>query len=379
MSEEENAALKAEEEEAAKKADEDEAVKKAAEEEDAKKAVEEAAAKKAAEEDAAKKAAEEEAAKKAAEEEAAKNAAKKAAEEEAAKKAAEEEATKKAAEEEATKKAAEEEAAQKAADAAAAKKVVENRKQEEAKKNLQFCMGSSELLFKVLKAIDFKGGESSVSSLTVTLMLEEKVFVEGLNTGVLLNLLEKDGTAYSTTDLADRLLNLSAIEQKTLITKELLNIESYRDLIFRMKMAPNKEIQMKELEKAFYIILPSLREEIRKQITSSFTDYLKYANIVEEVAHAGNPTLKLTPNGESQLDAVLQERKRKKKGGGSAAVSFGSSAVYGDLSCQSCAKPIMPDYNMCPYCGTALKRSCGNCGKELQPGWKMCPFCGSTQ
>ncbi|UYP47547.1 hypothetical protein NEF87_003832 [Candidatus Lokiarchaeum ossiferum] len=358
MTEEENAAQKAAEEEAAKKAAEEEAAKKAAEEEAAKKAAEEEAAKKAAAEDAAKKAAEEEAAQKAAEEE-------------AAKKAAEEEAAKKAAEEEAAKKAAEEEAAKKAKD---------KKKQEEDKDNLKFCMGTSDLLFKVLKAIDFKGGECSVSSLTVALMLDEKVFIDGLKTGLMLNLLEKDGDIFATTDLGDRLLSLSSVEQKSLIAKEFLKIESYRDIVFRMKMATGKEIQIKELEKAIYIILPNIREEIRKQITSAFINFAKYANIIEELAHAGNPSVKLTTNGESQLDAVLQERKRKKKGGASSGPSSSSApAIVSDLSCQSCGKPIMSDYNMCPYCGTALKRSCSNCGKELQPGWKMCPFCGTAQ
>ena len=376
MSEEENAAQIAAEEEAAKKAAEEEAAKKAAEEEAAKKAAEEEAARKAAEEEAAKKAAEEEATKKAAEEEATK----KAAEEEAAKKVAEEEAAKKVAEEEATKKVAEEEATKKVAEEEAAKKVADKKKQDEDKDNIQFCMGTSDLLFKVLKAIDFKGGESSVSSLTVALMLDENVFINGLKTGVLLNLLEKEGANYATTALGDRLLNLSGVEQKSLIAKEFLKIESYRDIVFRMKMAAGKEIQIKELEKAIYIILPNIREEIRKQISSAFINLAKYANIIEEKAHAGNPSVKLTSNGETQLDEVLQERKRKKKGGASStATSSNASAIISDLSCQSCGKPIMLDYNMCPYCGTALKRSCSNCGKELQPGWKMCPFCGTTQ
>lgn len=43
--------------------------------------------------------------------------------------------------------------------------------------------------------------------------------------------------------------------------------------------------------------------------------------------------------------------------------------------CPTCNKPVQADYQICPYCATALQRHCPNCHKEVGPDFKVCPYC----
>ena len=46
--------------------------------------------------------------------------------------------------------------------------------------------------------------------------------------------------------------------------------------------------------------------------------------------------------------------------------------------CPSCKKPVQADYQICPYCATALQRHCPSCHKEVGPDFKVCPYCGTS-
>ncbi|UYP47259.1 hypothetical protein NEF87_003544 [Candidatus Lokiarchaeum ossiferum] len=246
---------------------------------------------------------------------------------------------------------------------------------------MMFLFGHYDVLLKVIEAINFKGGEASIPSLKIATMLEENSLDEGLHSGEILKLLEKeDDDTYCINDLGEKWLSETKGERQLIIAKNILTIDPYRDIIYRTIVSESKSMKVDEIAKAFYIILGKVREEIRKQIIDSFVNYGVYCNLFEMVDDKANPRIKMTTNGEKLFEEyrVVQKAKRKaKKSGISPSVSTTSSSIISDLSCQSCGKKILPDYMMCPYCGTGLKRSCSNCGKELQPGWKMCPFCGT--
>jgi RNA polymerase subunit RPABC4/transcription elongation factor Spt4 len=238
-----------------------------------------------------------------------------------------------------------------------------------------YLMSKSETLFKILQALSFKGGSSSTSSLKIAVMLDDNVIAAALKAGEILKFIEKDEEDHALTDEGESILEVSKKEQQDIVAKNFYAIEGYRDIVFRMKMA-NNQMSEKDMAKAFYILEKDMRDELRKVIVDSFKDFGLYANILENNNNTANPGALLTANGNKQLDAAIASKKRKKKGGKTPAAAGG---IASDLSCQSCGKSIMPDFAMCPYCGTALQRSCNNCGKELQPGWKMCPFCGTGQ
>lgn len=244
-----------------------------------------------------------------------------------------------------------------------------------------FLFGHFDVLLKVIEAINFKGGESTISSLKIATMLEEKDLDEGLHCGELLKLLEKeDETTYVLNDLGEKWLNETKGDRKTIIANNILTIDPYRDIIYRTLVAESKSMKVDEIAKAFYILLGKVREEIRKKIIDSFVNYGVYANLFEMVDDKANPRISMTTNGEKLFDdyRAAQKAKRKaKRNGVSPSPTTTSTSIVSDLACQSCGKNILSDYIMCPYCGTGLKRSCSNCGKELQPGWKMCPFCGT--
>lgn len=243
----------------------------------------------------------------------------------------------------------------------------------------KYVMTDSATLFKILQALSFKGGSASTPSLKIAVMLEDNVIKAALKAGHILNVIEEDDDEHALTADGERVLEVSKKEQQDIISKNLLAIEGYRDIVFRLKMTPKHEMAMKDISKAFYILEKDMREELRKAIIDAFIDFGIFSNMFENNNNAANPGIILTSNGERQLTEAIDAKKRKKKGGSAAApASGGSTAIVSDLNCGSCGKAIMPDFNLCPYCGTALKRSCANCGKELQPGWKMCPFCGSS-
>jgi RNA polymerase subunit RPABC4/transcription elongation factor Spt4 len=43
--------------------------------------------------------------------------------------------------------------------------------------------------------------------------------------------------------------------------------------------------------------------------------------------------------------------------------------------CPHCDYQVEKDYLRCPSCTRKLKDSCLNCAKPLDPEWKLCPFC----
>lgn len=45
--------------------------------------------------------------------------------------------------------------------------------------------------------------------------------------------------------------------------------------------------------------------------------------------------------------------------------------------CPSCQRGIQPDFIMCPYCQTSLRRPCGNCERVIDLTWQVCPYCAA--
>lgn len=46
-------------------------------------------------------------------------------------------------------------------------------------------------------------------------------------------------------------------------------------------------------------------------------------------------------------------------------------------ACPQCQRRMAPDFALCPYCRTQLKRICPNCERLLRLHWTVCPYCGS--
>ncbi len=47
--------------------------------------------------------------------------------------------------------------------------------------------------------------------------------------------------------------------------------------------------------------------------------------------------------------------------------------------CPGCAKPIHPEYRVCPRCGRPATDRCASCGRMLQGEWALCPFCATRR
>src|SRR4051812_7840683 len=47
----------------------------------------------------------------------------------------------------------------------------------------------------------------------------------------------------------------------------------------------------------------------------------------------------------------------------------------GFLLCPHCDHEVETDFLRCPSCLRKLKDACGNCAKPLDPDWKICPYC----
>ena len=47
----------------------------------------------------------------------------------------------------------------------------------------------------------------------------------------------------------------------------------------------------------------------------------------------------------------------------------------GYLLCPHCDHEVEKDFLRCPSCLRKLKEACGNCAKPLDPEWKICPYC----
>ncbi|MCP4761131.1 MAG: zinc ribbon domain-containing protein [archaeon] len=235
---------------------------------------------------------------------------------------------------------------------------------------IPYLLGTSETMLKVLSGLHFKGGSSSINSLKIAVMLDEKTIKQALDTAILLKLVEYGDDKYSLTDDGEVVVTDSENTKREVIGDNFLQIEAYKDIVYRMKMTGGF-IKEKDASQAFYILSPDIREEIRKQVLNSFASFGIYTRLFEDTKDAANPGWRLTKIGAAALDKAV--------GGKKSAASRAAPAASADLSCGSCGKAINPDFAMCPYCGTPQKAACSNCGKDLQAGWKMCPFCGTPR
>jgi RNA polymerase subunit RPABC4/transcription elongation factor Spt4 len=48
-------------------------------------------------------------------------------------------------------------------------------------------------------------------------------------------------------------------------------------------------------------------------------------------------------------------------------------------SCPGCAQRVQPDWQVCAYCHTRLKKPCVACHNLLELSWNLCPFCATPQ
>ncbi|MEM7334054.1 MAG: zinc ribbon domain-containing protein [Chloroflexota bacterium] len=46
-------------------------------------------------------------------------------------------------------------------------------------------------------------------------------------------------------------------------------------------------------------------------------------------------------------------------------------------SCPGCSRTMNPNWILCPYCHTRLKKACQDCNSLLDLQWNLCPFCGN--
>jgi RNA polymerase subunit RPABC4/transcription elongation factor Spt4 len=46
--------------------------------------------------------------------------------------------------------------------------------------------------------------------------------------------------------------------------------------------------------------------------------------------------------------------------------------------CPGCKHPTEPDFMICPYCHTKLRKPCPHCGRLLHLRWTVCPYCGGS-
>lgn len=238
---------------------------------------------------------------------------------------------------------------------------------EEVGNEYLLCM--SETMFKVLKGLEFKGGSSKINSLKIAVMLEDATIKESLDAAKLLKFVDVSDDTYTLTDAGEILIGETLNTQQEMVADTILGVEAYKDIVYRMKMSGGF-IKESDVSQAFYILSPDVREEIRKQILSSFASFSIFAKVFEKNNDKANPGFVLTKPGAAALENAI---------GGKKVGRSAPKASSGELACGSCGKAINPDFVMCPYCGTAQKAECSNCGKELQAGWKMCPFCATPR
>jgi len=50
-------------------------------------------------------------------------------------------------------------------------------------------------------------------------------------------------------------------------------------------------------------------------------------------------------------------------------------AEHASGTCPGCRADVLPDYKVCPHCGSSLR--CRECNEPLRGGWKLCPQCGT--
>lgn len=46
-------------------------------------------------------------------------------------------------------------------------------------------------------------------------------------------------------------------------------------------------------------------------------------------------------------------------------------------ACPGCSRTIDPNWILCPYCHTRLRKACPDCHALMELSWNLCPFCGN--
>jgi RNA polymerase subunit RPABC4/transcription elongation factor Spt4 len=44
--------------------------------------------------------------------------------------------------------------------------------------------------------------------------------------------------------------------------------------------------------------------------------------------------------------------------------------------CPTCQRGVEPEFMLCPYCHTPLKKKCPTCARLMDLTWQVCPYCG---
>lgn len=46
-------------------------------------------------------------------------------------------------------------------------------------------------------------------------------------------------------------------------------------------------------------------------------------------------------------------------------------------ACPGCSRTVDPNWILCPYCHTRLKKACPDCNALMDLNWNLCPYCGN--
>lgn len=46
-------------------------------------------------------------------------------------------------------------------------------------------------------------------------------------------------------------------------------------------------------------------------------------------------------------------------------------------ACPGCSRTIDPNWILCPYCHTRVRKACPDCNSLMELQWNICPFCGN--
>ena len=59
-------------------------------------------------------------------------------------------------------------------------------------------------------------------------------------------------------------------------------------------------------------------------------------------------------------------------------LSYRLTASPNLMLCSRCARPLRPEFKICPYCGPTAFQSCPECQAKLEVDWKWCPYCHTS-
>ena len=46
-------------------------------------------------------------------------------------------------------------------------------------------------------------------------------------------------------------------------------------------------------------------------------------------------------------------------------------------TCPGCTRATRPEWRVCPFCQTKLKKTCTQCGAQIELNWNVCAVCGT--